>query len=254
MRCSRSPGSPAREYFTALSIRLAIALTTCRRSHATSRAGDAGGAPARSMPGGRGGRAQLVDRVVDEHLERHRLARGDFLGLDEAEVEQVVDDARRAARLPSPSARPADGSPRDRPPPRASPPAPRARRSASSARGSRWRRSRGARSRPDASPTRRTTNTATPTSWSPACRAGPPRGATTDAAARSSCSSRSQRSPVARCATAARRARRPRPRRRDAASRYRSAAGLRNTSLPSASTHEDALAAARRARRASRSR
>ena len=44
---------------------------------------------------------------------------------------------------------------RDRPPRPASRPAPRARRSASSARGSRWRRSRGARSRCGAPPRRR---------------------------------------------------------------------------------------------------
>ena len=44
-------------------------------------------------------RAQLIDRVVDEHFERHRRARRRFLGLDEAEVEQVVDDARQPLGL-----------------------------------------------------------------------------------------------------------------------------------------------------------
>ena len=50
-------------------------------------------------PRGRRRRAQLVDRVVDEDLERDgRTPRG-FLRLDQAEIEEVVDDARQALRL-----------------------------------------------------------------------------------------------------------------------------------------------------------
>ena len=60
------------EYFTALSMRLAIALTTWRSVARDQRAGDAGVRRCRLIPARVGRRPQLVDRVVDEHLERHR--------------------------------------------------------------------------------------------------------------------------------------------------------------------------------------
>ena len=44
-------------------------------------------------------RAELVDRVVDEGFEQHRRPRWRFLGLDQAEVEQVVDDTAEALGL-----------------------------------------------------------------------------------------------------------------------------------------------------------
>ncbi len=49
--------------------------------------------------GGGGRRAQLVDRVVDQDFERGRRTTRRFLGLDEAEIEEVVDDARQPLRL-----------------------------------------------------------------------------------------------------------------------------------------------------------
>ena len=50
-------------------------------------------------PGRDRGRPQLLDRVVDEHRDRHRRTARRFLRLDQAEVEQVVDDAREPVGL-----------------------------------------------------------------------------------------------------------------------------------------------------------
>ena len=68
------------------------------RSATTTSAGSA--RPATGMPAAVGGAAATRSTAsATSDGDRHRLAARRLLGLDEAEVEQVVDDARRAGRL-----------------------------------------------------------------------------------------------------------------------------------------------------------
>ena len=100
-QADRLPGS---EYFTALSRRLAIALTSWRRSHATTRTSAAAGCDLDPDARGRGRGPHPIDRVLEARPHRHRARAGALLRLDQAQVEQVVDDAARGDRLPSPAA------------------------------------------------------------------------------------------------------------------------------------------------------
>ena len=90
--------SPGSLYLIALSTRLVIALTTWRRSHATIASG-ASSYDQELDAGDDRGRADAIDRFVHERVDRHRITDRRFLGLDQAEVEQVVDDAPEPLRL-----------------------------------------------------------------------------------------------------------------------------------------------------------
>ena len=157
---------PRSEYFTALSSRLVSALTTCRRSHA-QRGVAARVVDAQPDPRRRGRRLDPLDRLVDEHRHRDLVPRRRLLHLDEAQVEQVVDDPPQPLGLVHELLGEAAGDLGVATRQPASRPAAPARRSASSARGSRWRRSRGARSRRGGAPRRPARTTAAPTSASP---------------------------------------------------------------------------------------
>ena len=93
-----STGCPGSEYFTALSRRLKIALTTWRRSHSTRRSEGTFATVDRDAC--RLGRPpHLVDGITDECRDGQWLASPAFLGFDDAEIEEILDDAREPLAL-----------------------------------------------------------------------------------------------------------------------------------------------------------